>query len=230
MVAAAGCTRLNASHCGNQAGDLTCQQRDPSTPHCDVCEAVNDGCVASEPACGLGSTSSSGEPGEGSSTAASVGTSALDETVAASSGEPPSCGNGALDPEEACDGTALPAGTSCVAMGYGEGTPGCAADCTAVDYSMCPDYVECGNGEVAADEQCDGDNLAGMTCGDFANLTGPGLVCTDRCAFDTSACLICRENEQSCSQEDLCCDPEADCKFTLMGNRCCGPNTMGLCL
>lgn len=43
---AGGCSIPNQSHCGNQAGDSSCAERDPARPYCNLCEASNNGCVA----------------------------------------------------------------------------------------------------------------------------------------------------------------------------------------
>jgi hypothetical protein len=231
VLAGGACRQLNASHCGNQAGNATCEQRDPSTPFCDRCVAVNDGCVATrvdEPGCGEASsghepTTATSTADEGSTTAASS------DTADSSSGEPPDpCGNGVIDPGEACDADLRPDDTpDCAALGFGEGEPGCTDDCTAVDYTGCPAYMLCGNGEVGFGEQCDGENLAGKTCDDLPNLTGPGLVCTADCTFNTSACAICRESGQSCTQSDTCCDANESC--AALAQRCCVANGLGLC-
>ena len=232
MLTAAGCTQLNASHCGNQAGDATCEQRNPDTPFCNRCEAFNDGCMpqpVAELGCGYGygtTTGSTGEPTTGGSTtggSTSSESTSTTEEVDSSGGDPSICGNGAIEPGEECDGEVLPDGASCEAQGYGEGIPVCAADCTAVIYSVCPDFAECGNGEVGTGEECDG-GLGDRTCDDFANLTGPGLMCTEQCTFDISACMICRENGQSCDDDDTCCHPMAVCQGLLgLGRKCSCP-------
>lgn len=232
VLAGGACRQLNASHCGNQEGDLTCEQRDASARYCDRCVAVNDGCVASppsEPGCGFGGEASTGPvtASEGS-TAATVAES-TDAVDSSSTGEPSLCGNGAIDEGEACDGELRPAETpDCAAMRFGEGVPGCSDDCTMLDYTVCPGYGLCGNGEVGFGEQCDGANLNGQLCDDFPNLTGDGLVCTDRCAYDTSACMMCREHDQACDpRTDVCCDEGDICGG--LDPHCCAEGT-GDCL
>lgn len=49
---------------------------------------------------------------------------------------PATCGNGALDSGETCDGAAL-GGLSCAALGLGTGTLACRADCRGYDDSGC---------------------------------------------------------------------------------------------
>jgi Cys-rich repeat protein len=54
--------------------------------------------------------------------------------------KPASCGDGVVDPGEACDGADL-AGMTCTTVfgGFASGTLGCAASCTAFDVSQCVD-------------------------------------------------------------------------------------------
>lgn len=214
VLVAGGCTQLNASHCGNQRGDLTCEARDETTPFCDQCEAVNDGCVAARPRAACGASSSSGSDSELTSSTTqpaevtTASTALATTTESSSSGAlPEDCGNGELDLDEACDGAMLPAEGSCAAMGFGEGTPVCADDCTAIDYSSCSEYVECGDGQIGAGEQCDGAVLANQECDDFRGFRGGVLSCTAECTFDTSGCTPCAANGDPCvSGQTVCCD------------------------
>ncbi|MCX4242671.1 hypothetical protein [Paraliomyxa miuraensis] len=182
-----------------------------------------DGSSGTEPTGTSGGTTS----GEASSSGTTSGSTGLDSS---GSGEPGSCGDGVLDPEEACDGEALPDGETCEAHGYGRGLPACALDCSAIIYAVCPDYPECGNGEIGPGEECDGTELGGMSCDDLPNFTGNGLTCTRVCTLDASGCLFCQENEQSCDGGEACCDPRAECKSTVsVGKRCCIPGALGAC-
>src|SRR5262249_42218640 len=70
-----------------------------------------------------------------------------------------SCGNGTIDPGEACEGTNLK-GATCQSQGFPEGGTLLCTNCK-LDTSGC--YV-CGNGVVQGPEQCDGTNLNGQTC------------------------------------------------------------------
>lgn len=239
---AAGCRQLNASHCGNQAGDATCMQRNAMVPYCDRCSAVDDGCVAepvSEAGCGE-TEASSGPPTTAVATIAPTDAGSADAASAtigstdaadSSTGEPNLCGNGVIDGEEACDGE-LPEGTpDCAAMDYGAGTPTCADDCT-ISYMMCPTYEEeCGNGEVGEAEECDGTNLANQTCDDFQGMTGDGLVCTEACLFNTTDCMSCVESDDPCEPTgEPCCNAPAEACIGLLGNkRCCVGNGLGGC-
>jgi len=233
-LAAGGCRQLNESHCGNQQGDLTCEQRDPSAPICDRCQATNDGCIAGEPMCGEGSSglvpiTATTTAGESSTAATDSASTAATEVVDSSTGEPNLCGNRVLDDEEACDGDLFPPETpDCEAMMLGTGMYVCTENCTVISYMSCKGYMEeCGNGEVGEEEECDGTNFANMTCGNFPNLTGDGLVCSDDCMFDTTGCTSCREHGQSCGEGDACCNaPDDTC--AALSKKCCAAN-LGLC-
>jgi hypothetical protein len=234
VLASGGCTQLNASHCGNQDDDRTCENRNEATPFCDKCVAANDGCVAarpSEPTCGFGETSSSSGPSEATSSTTEGTTADEADTADSSSSSGPldPCGNGVIDEGEACDGLALPPEASCATMRFGEGVPGCVEDCTMLNYSVCRDYDECGNMAVALGEQCDGTNFGAMrSCDAFPNLTGDGLLaCTSECTYDTSACMMCRESQQSCDAMDTCCEPGDVC--AAVAKKCCPPGALGLC-
>ncbi|MGM0595889.1 MAG: hypothetical protein ACQES9_02525 [Myxococcota bacterium] len=102
------------------------------------------------------------------------------------------CGNGIVEADEVCDGTALD-GEDCTTIGdYTGGELACAADCSAFDESGCTastNNAECGNGIVEAGEVCDGTALDGEDCTTIGDYTGGELDCTDDCsAFDESGC------------------------------------------
>jgi hypothetical protein len=224
-----GCTQLNASHCGNQAGDATCEQRNAMTPFCDKCQAAADGCVAGppiDPECGFGGGASSTTELPDATTTSSSSSSGESTSEAAdsssSSGEPVLCGNGVIDPGEACDGVVVAQGASCADEGFGEGVPTCVDDCSMLNYTDCPAYDECGNEEVAFGEECDGTNLLGRTCEDYPNRTGGGLACSPRCTFDLAACLPCVESDEPCVvNRDVCCNPKDQCDGVLVTTECC---------
>ncbi|MCB9706977.1 MAG: hypothetical protein H6711_34370 [Myxococcales bacterium] len=131
------CVEPNPDHCGNLKGDSTCAARSTSAPFCDLCTAVNNGCVAVEaadPTCrpaGAGATEASGSTSTGAATStgedASTGASA---SASASTGDTagPYCGDGHLDPGELCDADDLHDAT-CVSLGYGGGDLACGEDC-----------------------------------------------------------------------------------------------------
>jgi hypothetical protein len=138
------------------------------------------------------------------------------------------CGDGVIDPGEACDGDVVAQGSNCADEGFGDGTPTCVDDCSMLNYTDCPAYDECGNDEVAHGEDCDGTNLGDETCDDFPNRTGRGLICTDECTFDPGACMACFEHMEPCmTVEDTCCEPGDVC--VSVAKVCCPPSGLGLC-
>ncbi len=121
------------------------------------------------------------------------------------------CGNGAVDDGEACDGDLLQGATCKSVVGVGsQGTIGCAANCKSFDRSGCTAAAVCGNGLLEEGEECDGNNLNGATC---ESLKGPGSkgqpVCTG-CKLDSSNCSApstCGNNKKDglevCDGNDL---------------------------
>ncbi len=183
---------------------------------------------------GSGSESTSAETSGGTtagSTTGAMSTTSGDtgpvDSGTVTTGTEPVCGDGVIDEGEACDGEMLPPMADCAARGFGDGIPACSADCTMLDYTVCPAHMACGNGELGLKEECDGTNLGGLTCNDFPNLTGRGLVCTDECQYDTSACIVCRESGESCTQSDTCCNADEVCSG--LSPHCCVLNGLGLC-
>ncbi|MCH9681068.1 MAG: hypothetical protein K0V04_06530 [Deltaproteobacteria bacterium] len=98
------------------------------------------------------------------------------------------CGNGVVDEGEDCDTLPIDAaGTRLTCEGV-VGSPSfgdveCGDDCL-VDVSGCS---VCGDGVVEAEEQCDGEQLAGVTC-DSLGLPGGEVSCTRGCVLDASGC------------------------------------------
>ncbi len=99
------------------------------------------------------------------------------------------CGDGFLDPAEQCDGAALPV-TDCLGLGYylQFGPLACRDDCS-LDLTVCAG--RCGDGIVQTlhGEQCDGEHLAGETCGTLGLGQG-ALACAADCTFDTAGCEV----------------------------------------
>jgi cysteine-rich repeat protein len=117
------------------------------------------------------------------------------------------CGNGVIDAliGEQCDcgddAAALPPGC---AQPNGD-APGsiCRAGCVAVG---------CGDGVVAAPEDCEGADLAGGACTDLGFYSGE-LACLPSCRYDTSACVgLCGDgvldDAEACDtvSEESCAD------------------------
>ncbi len=96
------------------------------------------------------------------------------------------CGNGAIDTGEACDGTLL-GGATCLAEGFDGGALSCTASCR-LDTSQCTTMTEeCGDGVVNGTDACDGGDLAGETC-ETQGFDGGTLACFGTCTFNTSGC------------------------------------------
>jgi hypothetical protein len=120
------------------------------------------------------------------------------------------CGDSVLDVGEACDGSDLGAHT-CGAEGFAGGEISCNTNCT-LNTSACT-LPFCGDGVAQAAlltyEECDGDDLRGLTCADFG-LTGTDLGCYADCRFDLSACAApetcgndLRQGFEQCDGADL---------------------------
>lgn len=94
------------------------------------------------------------------------------------------CGNGAAEPDEACDLDDLQ-GESCLSLQFGEGTLMCHRLCRW-DTSACG---FCGDGYLNPyTEECDIEAFApGLGCADFGFLRGE-LRCDEDCKVDTSEC------------------------------------------
>jgi len=83
---------------------------------------------------------------------------------------------------------------------------------TTSDETTGPPPPMCGNDMVEGDEVCDGSDLAGKKCTDFAGKGGGTLACNAMCSmFDLGAC--CLANGQACGGNAECCNNS--CKFDL---------------
>lgn len=92
------------------------------------------------------------------------------------------CGNGSLDPEEACDGDAFE--VECSDFGFVGGSLGCTNDCQLQTHAC----HFCGNGVVDDDEPCDGEAFSDVSCSDFVVGGSGQLSCTAECELDASDC------------------------------------------
>ena len=72
----------------------------------------------------------------------------------------------------------------------------------------------CGNNSAEAGEDCDGSDLRGKSCTDFAGFSGGTLKCTS-CTFDKSACHECENDEAICSVKDFALKKCVNNKWTL---------------
>ncbi len=103
--------------------------------------------------------------------------------------DPPTCGNGLLDPGEQCDGT--PVDSDCRTLGFPGGVLRCNENCS-LDTSGCLRAV-CGNGKAEQDfwtyEECDGTDLRDQECYDLG-FPGGTLHCRGDCTLDVSLCEV----------------------------------------
>lgn len=129
-------------------------------------------------------TVAEGTQGEESSAGTSPPTSTTVTTTSADEGPEPVCGNGMVEPGEACDGDPVP--SSCENLGHSGGVLTCSEHCT-FDDSGC---FQCGNDVLEGTEQCDGSNLGGQVCASVGFFGGT-LACASDCTFDTAACNDC---------------------------------------
>jgi hypothetical protein len=132
---------------------------------------------------------------------------------------PQTCGNGALDAGEECDGGNL-GGATCSSEGFFGGTLSCNSNCT-LDTSGCTD---CGNDILDAGEVCDGTSLGGATCGS-QGCAGGTLLCNATCSgFDKSVCTGCPpcDNDGVCDAGEDCNGCASDCPGGTTSGAVCG--------
>jgi len=117
------------------------------------------------------------------------------------------CGDGFVDPGEACDTTV--GELSCASLGYynAVGELRCKPDCT-LDDSSCGG--RCGDGDVQGDEgeTCDGGDLNGQNCQSLG-YTGGTLTCGADCVYDVTGCAGKCGNGVIDVEEGEVCDGEA---------------------
>ncbi len=167
---------------GIAGGTLACNP--DCTLNTSLCGQCNDGVV--QP--GLGEDcdfDAMGQPIIAKSCMA-LGFSTPGNTVCASNCKydltPCECGDGMLEPMEACDGTNLGSAT-CASLGFASGTLSCDSSCHLVTTGC----SKCGNAMIDPGEQCDGTNLGTHTCM-TEGFTGGTLACTAGCMLDTTGC------------------------------------------
>lgn len=121
----------------------------------------------------------------------------------------PECGNWVVEWGEECDTNDL-GGSICENIGMSPGTLACKSDCT-YDKSGCGAAASCGNGTidgVEGVEECDGADLAGLTCVGLGHMGGL-LACSSNCVLDESSCTDpdcgngVRETGEQCDGQDL---------------------------
>lgn len=115
---------------------------------------------------------------------ASGGAEASSGEAGSSGTAPPSCGNGIVEGDEACDGSDL-GGADCTDFGYDEGVLACDQDCHAITDAC----SSCGDGEISLTEVCEATNFGGETCASMG-FGGGALLCEVGCkSIDTSGCI-----------------------------------------
>ncbi len=107
------------------------------------------------------------------------------------------CGDGGIDPGEACEGDVGDA--TCIGLGFEGGTLGCSA--CQYDVSEC---FGCGNGEVDGTDVCDGSDFGGQTCAAMGFESG-----SPTCAADCSSIsfVSCLGEHVFCSETDVAIGP-----------------------
>lgn len=135
----------------------------------------------------------------------------------------PTCGNGTVDPGEACDGANL-MGVTCELEGYFGGSLSCSESCLYLDTSQCASV--CGNAIAEPDELCDGVDLNGHTCENHGYPNGGTPACDSDCqtldlsgcigppscepAVDCSSCSQCA-GDGPCAADVAACTSSSDC-------------------
>lgn len=122
-------------------------------------------------------------------------------------GAPATCGNGARDGSELCDGADF-GDRSCQTYGYTEGNLSCFPNCGALDTSGCSgQQARCGNGAREGAEVCDGADVTGATCEALGLGTGT-VTCNSACnGLVTSGCSsTCTPDcsGRSCGPDPVC--------------------------
>jgi len=96
------------------------------------------------------------------------------------------CGDYRIDPGEDCDKDKL-GDKTCADLGFDRGELACTGDCH-FDTTGCENLPDdCGNQQIDAGEDCDGELLNDTTCRDL-DFAGGQLTCADDCSFDTGGC------------------------------------------
>ncbi len=102
-------------------------------------------------------------------------------------GSDATCGNGARETGEQCDGEDL-GGATCATAGFLAGVLSCDAGCTW-NTDLCFNAEPCGDGLIGLSEDCDGTNLDGQTCLSLG-WHGGTLACTGDCAWNLASCEL----------------------------------------
>ena len=151
------------------------------------------------------------------------------------------CGNGSIDGDEVCDGTAFADASTCYDVGLGDASEplACTRWCT-LEFGACS---ACGDGMVMDPEACEPGMLDGATCVSLG-FDGGELSCTAGCAFDLGGCAQCgngtQEGSEACDGNDVpstCAEQgagngtlqcAADCTFDTSACEVCGDGSRGV--
>ena len=125
------------------------------------------------------------------------------------------CGDGFLDPGEACDGPEMSA-QNCAELGYYEqnGILSCRDDCT-FDLTVCSS--RCGDGiiQVIHGEECEEGSLDGQDCLSLGLGAGE-LACNAFCRYDLSGCEV-----QAVCGDGLLVEPYEQCEGRNLAGESC---------
>lgn len=117
------------------------------------------------------------------------------------------CGDNIVGLDEECDGNNLNGKTCADLIPGTTGTPSCNA--CKFDTSSCTPAGDdaCGDGVISGNEDCEGTNLNGKTCGDVFKGTTGDLACNPRtCFFDGTNCNVPEREPGFCKSDEDCDD------------------------
>ena len=210
LALSSACSVVNNDHCGNNDGDATCRLRDPARPHCSVCVADNDGCLAAPPPADcLANTASTTTPNASTSAPTSTGDPPT-STTTGSTGAPDTSSTGAPDTSSTSTGDPGTSTTSTTSTSDASST----GDTTAGTTMSGP---VCGDNKAEGDEVCDTKDFKGKTCETVDPKWGGGsLICNECLSLDDSDCCVGLNGTCGVLQPDPklpCCGGGLTCKF-----------------
>ncbi len=192
---------------GFGGGVLTCADCALDTSACEPAEnnVCGDGVKRNDEACDgedLGDSTCAG------AVSGSVGELGCNEDCTLNTDACTLCGNSIIDEGERCEGFEL-GGATCEGEGFLGGALGCNEDCS-LDTSSCEAApTSCGNGTIDEGEDCDGENVGGGVCADFAPGTVGTVACKSDCTIDIAGCTD-SEGEPEAQPEVVAPAPKDD--------------------
>jgi hypothetical protein len=208
LALSSACSVVNNDHCGNNDGDATCRLRDPARPHCSVCVADNNGCLAAPPTADCLAHTTAATTSAPTSTVdppTSTTTSGPDATTLASTGAPDTSSTSTSDPGTSTSTTSTTSTTDTSST----------SDTTAGTTMSGP---VCGDNKAEGDEVCDTKDFKDKTC----ETVGPGkwgggsLICNECLSLDDSDCCVGLNGTCGVLGPDPklpCCGGGLACKF-----------------